>query len=672
MNTELRRVLDLPLLGDITPEWIEETTRELCPRGAVRPGGKFKGLNAQQALALQTFRASRAAFVLSGVGTGKTTIAYGCAKIALQEQGHKVALALTPNNVIRQFLAQGRREAADWLDFRLPVHTTVDKTVQQRRTMARLARPGLYILPYSALSLKDTAELLRGINPTCIIADEAHRLRNNRAAMTRRFFAHLKTIPDDLLSIAFLSGTMTRRGLTDYFHLAAAVLGDLSPLPMSFPEAQRWGAVLDSKATSFSFQVGGTWDSVAMARELKPMIDWAKEHFPAEDLGEDTQTKLRRAHGLRITQSYGIVASPPGELPCPLVVSNIAVGIPAPKVLEHMYGVQHLGVTPSGDEIDYALHKYKWMYELSAGFYNWLRWPDGVPKHRQGDLHRSQDAHEAWQDYNRQLRLYLDSPLEGLDTPFLVGGYFHQHKNEGPLDPVMYQLWKRAKEMADFPGLIERHSTPMRVSDYKIKALVSFFDKFDFASAEGKGALVWVHHHEMRHWAVEALREAGHDVMDCPSGDSRVAAALQEDEATKHPERIYVLSYNGWKEGLNLQWGANQVYLQWPRSEAVIEQSIGRQHRQGQEADEVSVYTMLADPAKYSDEDLAFDRTLFAATLVDSLYVQQDTRTSRRLLAAAYEEPPTLYPLQMLAERVPDVQALSERQIQDLFQRFQG
>jgi len=666
MNQELQRVLDLPVLDELTPEWIAEVTHERCPAGAVR--GKFKGLNGQQALALETFASTRSAFVLCGVGVGKTAIAYGCAQIAVKEQGHERVLILTPNNVITQFLSKGRREAAEWLGFKHQIHTTSGKSVAQRNAMAKLARPGVYILPYSHLSLKDTAAFLAAIKPTAIICDEAHRLRNARAAGSRRLFSYIKTIDSEFLSIAFLSGTMTRRGLKDYFHLAAVVLGGMSPLPLSFPEAQRWGAVIDAKGSSFQFLANAIWDTQGMIRELTPLVDWAKVMYTEENLGEDKQTQVRRAFNLRLTSTLGVISSPPGDLPCPLIIDNIAPGGIPDNLAELMYGVQHLGVTPSGDEIEFALHKYKWMLELSAGFYNDLRWPDKIASDRVDDLARSQDHHEALQRYHKLLRVYLDFPKDGLDTPFLVGSHFRRMKGRGQLAAELYRLWKEAKELADFQGLIERKSVPVRVSPYKVDALAKW--AVQHANDEKRGALVWVGHNEMRVWAAERLKAEGLDVLDCPSGDKRVAILLTETEAIKTPERFYVLNYNGWREGLDLQWGSTAAFLQWPRGEDVVEQAIGRQHRQGQEEDEVTVYTLLAPERDYGDEEIAFDQMLFAATLVDSLYVQQTTRSSRRLMSAAFVKPPHLYPPQMLAERIPNVAMLTDEQQRELLQRF--
>lgn len=669
--SELSRILALPILGEITDEWAEEVTAKRCPPGAIIPGGLFQGLNKEQALALEGFATYGAGFVLSGVGTGKTTIAYGCAQIAINELGHERVLILLPNNTARQFTSQGRREAQSWLGFKSPVHNMHGMSKALRTSLVKLARPGVYVMPYSLLSVQDTEEVLRGIGATCIICDEAHRLRNVRSAGARRLFRYAGKLDPATRAVVLLSGTMTRSGLKDFQHLAAFALGTMSPLPITYKEAERWGNAIDARGSSFNPLIFGGIGVGSVLDELRPMISWAREVDPLVDLGKDPFTQVRRAFGLRLTQSHGVVSSPEGSMPCSLSIDLVPTAVPNETTQQILYNIQHLGVKPDGDIIEFGLHRYKWMLESAAGFHNDLQWPEleSLPGRTEAHLQRSMDHHNALQTYHKELRLYLDgNPKELLDTPWLVGQHFYREKSQGSLGTTLYRLWRDAKDLAAFPELVKRVSNPIRVDLYKIKAMLAWAKTLGAKDS----ALVWVHHNAMREWAVEALREAGYTVVDCPSGSKAADKALDVDQASKRPGTIYVLSYWGWKEGLNLQWSSKCFYLQWPCAEDVAEQSIGRQHRQGQMADEMQITVPMCPEFTLDGETIVFDHTLFCATLVKSLYVQQTSVTTRRLMAAAYPTAPRIYPTAMLAERFPDAMGLTRDVAEQLFKKFAG
>src|ERR1019366_5557369 len=97
---------------------------------------------------------------------------------------------------------------------------------------------------YETLSRVNAADMLESYAPDLILCDEAQALRNPKAACTRRITRYLAKHSDT--KMALLSGTITRRGLIDYWHLAGWALGEEQmPLPNNWSEMTEWGEAVD-------------------------------------------------------------------------------------------------------------------------------------------------------------------------------------------------------------------------------------------------------------------------------------------------------------------------------------------------------------------------------------------------------------------------------------------
>lgn len=567
----------------------------------------------------------------------------------------------------------------------------------QREMAATSGKRGCYILPYSMLSTKNASQVLNWIAPQLIIADEAHNLKNRSAAKTKRLMEYMNANHPEFVA---LSGTMTSKGIADYHHLIKAALRDNSPLPLTWQEAQEWGVVIDTNSCPSEEQM----------RPLRPLVQWGREHFPTTNFTIDV-AGYRTAYQKRLESAPGVVASGDKEIGTSLVIRNTPVKayqrlkgpdgeviekINAPggdRLLAYIKQLDKLHLTPNGDEIEHAMLKFKWAYELTAGFYYELSWPkaEDVAKTRteQVRLYRSaseytmaqaerslvaaQDHHKALQAYHKELRDFLEEKSRaGLDTPMLVGADMLRN---GPrnVGHTLFTLWSIArskskdpfahlgppatvnaagqvKDPGGFP-LVERVSTPISVCGYKIDAAVQWAIeclKRPAPEGESRGGIIWCYHKHIGRWAYVAIRKAfvaagakpeklDDYVIFCPRGEE--ANQRIADPANK--EKVIVASL-AHRTGKNLQFLQRQLFLQFPRSAEWGEQAIARIHRTGQVADEVIVDTM---------HTLEFDYVVLSACLNDALYNHQTTGSRQKLITATYNPLPKIFPRAVLVEK---------------------
>ena len=634
---ELARILALPVVGQPTQEWVDAWSQQVAPKSAW-DDPMFKGYFPEQCAAISAYAHYGRLFAMVGAGRGKTLIAYWCASIAMFQHGHRRVLILVPSNVYQEFLTRGTVEAQRKAGVSLPMIPLKNKTARQRMAMVdQYPQGGVFLMPYSYLSQPDGEDLLRKIAPTCLIADEAHRLKNVRAAGPRRLWSVFSEIAktgvrtDALL----LSGTMTTKGVSDYWHMARNALRDLSHVPTTEAVAKDWGVFLDAAAE----------DRAYVCDELMPLFEWGRAMDQSAPMPYST-VGLRRAYQFRKAATPGVVTSSGDVVPCSLVVDLPQGNTPSAECLAKLDDVEHLAIAPNGEEIEFGLHTYKWNYELASGFYNDLYWDE--ERWEADQLERAKAHFEDNRSYTKALRTWLENNAKaGLDSPLLVARNMSQH---GPRDVGhgLFILWQKQHEQR-WKGMPERTPRPVWVSDHRINDVVRWAQ-----DRSKQGGLIWCYHNEFRARQVGSLRKAGLEVVDCPSGHS-------ERLESRRKGVFYVLMLQGYREGLNLQWGDQACMAQWPRSAMVAEQSIARQHRAGQQSDECSVTSFL---------NCEFDDINFCATLVDSAYIGQVTGSRQRLLIAGYNPAPIIYPLAFLAERVPDVRAIPRELHQELLGRF--
>lgn len=614
-----------------------------------------KRLLEPQARAIVAYDKVGGGFFPIGVGWGKTGISLMIAERGWRK-GFETIVLQVPPSVTSQLVTHDIGWWRALVPLSVPFHVLAGKTKAQRQKMAASGRKGCYILPYSLLSTEDSVELLKTIAPKLVICDEGHNLKNFSAARTRRLMNYVNSVEPDFV---VASGTITDKGIEDYHHLISAALGDGSPLPLSNMMAMQWGVVLNSGAQPSETQAGS----------LLPLIEWARKHFPNEDL-PPIISGFRRAYRLRLTSTPGVVSTGDQEIGVSLTIANQSVEMPERwsgyDELKGFIGlVEDEYITPNGDEIQHAIHTHKWMSELSCGFYNELTWPDPeVYAQRKGiefevafeHLERAQAHHKAQQIYSKELREFLmyGRPPEGIDTPRAVGQAIHQGNSMG-FPGKLVSLWHKAHEL-DFEGRPERDSRAVRICQFKIDAATNWAQQLP----KGQGGIVWYYHNEVGKWLVEAMEKLGLPVIHCPAGDNdKIRDANNKD-------KVLVASIMAHGEGKNLQFMQHQFVLQWPRSARVAQQMLGRTHRTGQQADELIVWRADTTP---------FDIINFAACLNDAVYQQQTTGVRQKMVFCNYDPLPMVFSPEFLREQGLQPRDLTPEQrtmLEDKFGDFQA
>jgi hypothetical protein len=595
-----------------------------------------------QSMAMSDYVQHGGGFFPIGVGWGKTLISLFIAAHAYM-QGILKSILLVPPSVYSQLVNRDIPWARTKIHMPVPFIKLGKATKAKRKALSESGRPGCYILPYSMLSTADSVELLNAIEPGLIICDEAHKVKNRRASRTRRFINYVQEKHPQLVC---LSGTITSKGIADYQHLIRLALGSNCPIPRSPIMAGEWGTVIDS---------GVFCTESYLARPLIPLLHWARSNFPKEDFPEIT-SGFRRAYKKRLISAPGVVATGDAEIGVSLVLTNNVVDMTKSEghkeLTEHIKNVDELYLTPNGDEIEHAIHAFKWKHELSAGFYNELTWPVANNKAEEAMIRGAKEHHAAGQAYAKELRRFLqEDSRPGYDTPMLAGLNMSQHKAKY-VGSKLYDLWKYMKSL-EFDGMPQRIKNQIRVCPYKRDAAVAWASCLD----RGEGALLWVWHKEMGRWLYEGLQEAGLDAKYAGAGSTLFDPANIE----KTKSKIVVTSLGAHSIGKNLQPFQNQIYVQWPRPPETAEQSLGRTHRNGQQADELIVHTL---------NSILFDHEVFAACLNDTLYIQQTTGSRQKLIKASYDPMPKIFPPEVLRERGMEPENLDREMRKAMEDRF--
>jgi hypothetical protein len=641
---ETARICRLPLIEPLKEAEREQLNYQWVDARAYEEGFRLFPV---QVDAIHSFIKYGGLFAPISVGGGKTLITLKIADWVFHN-GLERSLLIVPSQVYEQ-LVKADIPMARWnMSLSVPFFFLGGKSKQRRKNIVLGRRAGCYIMPYSYLSTTDTTFLLNTIAPELLICDEAHRIKNRRAARTRRLMAY---IMEKRPLIVALSGTITSKSLMDYQHLLRYALDENSPVPRIQAIAQDWANILDSNAQPGDNQL----------RILRPLHTWAKTNFPSEPFPQ-TVSGYRKAFRNRLHTAPGVVASFESGIGTSLIFHNSPADMPGEKLKTLMETVEQTWKTPNGDEIDHAIHKFKWLYELSVGFYNQLIWPtpENLAERRQISiseaevlLERALEHHMAAQEYAIALREYLKHPNPQIDTPMLVGREIATNGGRR-VGRELAELWKHMKNL-DFENRPERDSSQVRVDDFKIKAMIKWVQSID------QGGLIWVYHQEMGKWAIEALREAGIEVLYAPAGAHGNRVILNPKNASK----LIVASMTAHGEGKNLQAFQNQYFLQWPRSAKLAEQVLGRTHRRGQQAD-----TLIIE----MNRTLPFDHIVMAACLTDSLYIHQTTGNRQKLIFGTYTPMPKIYSPEFLNEHGAQSQELdfaARQRIQQRFGKFQ-
>lgn len=634
-SLEIDRIIGLPVIPELLPLEVEVFSEQEIQARYFEDGFRLFPVQAASVLAYDTYGGL---FGPVGVGWGKTLITLMIADRALRK-GIERSMLFVPSQVYSQLTNTDIQWARKRVGLRVPFMLMGGKSRQERHRIASSGKKGCYVFPYSLLSTRDTDEILNLISPGLLMLDEVHNVKNMRAARTKRLFGPDGYVTRNCPEIVALSGTITSKSIRDYGHLISHALREWSPLPMEFALIEQWAQALDAGADPGDAQTG----------PMRPLLKWFRTHWPTEKLPPHI-SGYRKAYNRRLTTCPGVVSTGDAEIGTSLTFENLPVkGYKSAEGFQElnrlMDQVEDLWLTPSGDEIDWGFHKWRYLYELSSGFYHNLRWPtipelmrrahfSRLTEHEvEAYLEQAKACHEARNEFNKKLRRWIQyRGRSEMDTPFLITSNMHTYEDRD-VGAELYNAWRAAKDL-EFEGMPERLSEPILVCDYKIKHAVEWAKKY------GKG-LVWYLHDALGEWTSQAMLDAGVDALWCPAESRRKGMNDQiRDPANK--DRVLVSSAGGHGTGKNLQHHSNSLMLQFFRQSDTFEQVLGRIHRNGQLEDELIVHF---------NNTLEFDDLNASACIIDALYQHQTVGTRQKLIYGSWNPLPALYPEEFLMER---------------------
>jgi hypothetical protein len=471
----------------------------------------------------------------------------------------------------------------------------VDKTKREFRELANhWPIPNfIRIMSYESLGRAGHKDDLSTFGPDLIVCDEAHRLKNPKAAVTKRVARYIAEAP--WTRFVAISGTFTKRSLWDYAHLVKWALGAThAPIPDHFSEIQDWAEVLDEKTLS-------------QKPADKPIMIGALSVFcsPQERAEKDTRSAARKGFQRRFVETPGVVASVEGMLGCSLTIQALEVGV-TPK-LDEAFQVLRTYETPDGWPIADPMTLWRHARELALGFY--YKWDPRPP-----DDWLS--ARKEWAALCREIlthnRRNLDSELQVVNAT----DQGHYPAAKGALD-----AWRRVKP------IFVPNTVPVWIDDSVIDAAARW-------GMAGPG-IIWTEHVAF----AERLAWKSNLVYYGRKGLDK----LGRDIEGHSPEEALIASVNSVGEGRNLQAWSRNLIISCPTSGIQTEQLYGRTHRRGQLEDEVSIEIVLTAlehvlafeqarrDARYEEEITGQPQRLnFADIVFPTLAEILDTRSGSR------------------------------------------
>lgn len=430
------------------------------------------------------------------------------------------------------------------------------------------------IVSYSELSSPRQRGLLDGLAPDHIILDEAHSLRNPYAVRTERFKDYLLRHPE--CEVSAMSGTMTKFSIKDYAHLMTWALKDSAPIPSKWSVLRDWAEALDV-----------------------PEFGDTKPPGVLLDLCTSSETP-REGYGRRMRETSGVVSPNMKSIDCGLVYNSLRPKVPgviSQKLIE-------LDKTwELGEEVyTEALAVARAQRQISLGFYYVWDWPDGVIDREWLDARR---------DWTKEVREFLHKGYDPrLDSPSLLAHAARKSPCSecskravcdtcGKWQSLTWAAWAEVKDRPTPP------TKAIWLDDFVIREVTKWAEE---------GGIIWTSHTTVGHAISKALGlpffgpGSDHDLL----------------EACKDPPKTLIASVHVHKQGKNLQYAWNRNLIVYPFSNGITwEQCIGRTHRTGQKADEVTVdvFTHTAPL-----------RANWARALVSANYVQETYQTPQKLM----------------------------------------
>lgn len=302
--------------------------------------------------------------------------------------------------------------------------------------------------------------------------------------------------------------------------------------------------------------------------------------------GEEIRSGYRR----RLIETPGVVASSEGSIGTSLIISARKLPLPE-KIKLELSKLYATWQTPDGEEeLTDAMALSRVARQLIGGFWYRWKWPEGK---RDGEWI---EARRAW---HRDVREYLNNnSREGMDSPLLLA----RAAMSGRWQCASWTGWDRVRDRP------EPETLPVWISDFLVA-----------------DAIKWGKDHLKTNGIIFCEHTAVANMISKFGNFPLYGAGVDASSSDPSREPVIVCSQKAQSEGKNLQAWSNMLITSPPANGLAWEQTIGRIHRPGQQADECIVDVYLN-----CDEN----RRAFEQAIKDSEFIENTQGQRMKLLFA--------------------------------------
>lgn len=427
---------------------------------------------------------------------------------------------------------------------------------------------------YERISRVNGNELLQEIAPDLIILDEAHRAKNPKAAVTKRLRRWIENNPETKL--AALSGTLISRSILDFAHLLDwALPPELRPIPRSYTERGSWALAIDERLPPNAQRLAPGALEVLYNDEEKSIVS--------------PEVAVRRAFRRRLAETPGVVATEEGFLGASLRVEALEFK-PNQDVAQALRSLFDGWQRPDGVDLTSPMEVWRCARELALGFF--YIWDPPGPE----------DWMQARRKWSAAVRHILGHNQRQLDSELPVkmacrrGEYDRDFVSQNGVrlfdEPIgdIYRAWEKIQPT------FEPNTVPVWIDDSALEVCKKWMEK-------NKG-IVWVDHVAFGkklseftgrpYFAQKGLDTSGKFIDDFEPEDGSIIASISANSA-----------------GRNLQHWSKALVASAPPGGVVWEQMLGRIHRDGQEAEEVSYEVLIGSYEQWSSFEQAVENAFF-------------------------------------------------------------
>lgn len=406
---------------------------------------------------------------------------------------------------------------------------------------------GVFVIGYEELSETSASDLLDKIKPDCIVADEAHKLRNAGAARTKRFLRFARKNPCKFVA---MTGSAMSKSILDFAHLIELALGKNSPLPIDYPSKVQWSDCIDKENTAIG--------ALALMCE------------DAESAREGFQRRFR--------ETPGVICTVESAINIPIELRQLKI-TPPPKVQSALQALDKDWAW-DGEEYSLTLEVLRIERELAQGFFYRPIWPNGI-KDQEWLAKRN-----AWQKAIRTRLKHTNRT--GQDSPALLEAL----AEEG--------LWT-PPEWVDWLGVRDRPE-PSKETVEVDRWLIDLALKWNTSPG-----IIWVDSPVVGEWLQQAGIPFYGEGQDDEVNELANYWLTQKQAGNAQGQPTIALSMRSHGTGKNLQAWSKNLVLYPPASSEAWEQMIGRTHRPGQMDASVSFDVVLATESAKSAMESALE-----------------------------------------------------------------